>query len=198
MTGHPEDALFAYQLGALNAEEANRVQNHLQTCVRCGSLLAQVGEDIAQLALTLPPVQPQPVIRESLLYSLSEINRFTELLAPLTEQLGKSAAETQTVLDRLDEPGAWSEGDLAGVHLHPVNDIPGATFVRLTPGTAMPLDETTRTTVLILQGTCRGTAGTMHNAGEVLQVQGDKPFDYIAMAGPDLIYLSRDQESSPS
>lgn len=193
MNGHPEDALFAYQLGALTADEANRVHTHLQKCVRCGSLLAQVGEDIAQLALTLPPVQPQPLIRESLLHSLGEINRFTELLSPLREQLGKSAAETQKVLDRLDDPGAWSEGDLAGVQLHPVNDT--HTFVRLTPGTAMPLDETTHSKVLILQGTCRGTEGTMHNAGDVLDVQGDKPFDYIAMAGPDLIYLSCDNEA---
>jgi hypothetical protein len=190
MSAHPDAELFAYLLGTLSDADRNRVHLHVGSCSRCGAALAQVGEDTAQLAFALAPVAPPPLLRESLLHSLSEINRFTDLQPLLREQLGCSLDDAQLLIDALDDPGAWDDSHYTGVMVMPVPHVAHARFVRVVPGVSVPHEEGTSPRLLLLQGGCRDTEGVGHHPGELLHLQPDEHADLVATAGPDLIYLT--------
>jgi hypothetical protein len=190
MSAHPDNELFAYLMGTLTDIDNNRVQVHLGACSRCAAAVAQIGEDTAQLAFALPPVAPPPLLRESLLHSLGEINRFTDLIPRLRELLDCAVDDAQLLLDSLDDPGAWDDTPLTGVTLLPVPRQPHARFVRVTPGISVPHEEGTAPRLLLLQGACRDAEGVSHHPGELLHLQADEHADLVASTGPDLICLT--------
>ena len=60
---HIEDLAEAYALGALEAEERRMVEEHLETCSECTSLLREHLEVAASLALAVPPMNPPHNLR---------------------------------------------------------------------------------------------------------------------------------------
>ena len=60
---HIEDLAEAYALGALEAEERQIVEGHLETCAECNSLLREHLEVAAALALAVPPMDPPHHLR---------------------------------------------------------------------------------------------------------------------------------------
>ncbi|HET6346522.1 MAG TPA: zf-HC2 domain-containing protein [Myxococcota bacterium] len=198
MSAHPDAELFAYLMGTLSDVDRNRVHLHVSSCSRCGAALAQVGEDAAQLAFALAPVPPAPLLRESLLHSLGEINRFTDLQPLLREHLGCSLDDAQLLIDALDDPGAWDDSHTTGVMVMAVPHGAHARFVRVVPGVSVPHEEGTSPRLLLLQGGCRDAEGVGHHPGEVLQLLPDEHADLVATAGPDLIYLTVEPPEAPA
>ena len=62
---HPDDLFEAYALEALDAYEANLVDQHLEHCSRCQVLAGRALESVTRLAMAVeqapaPPGDPQP------------------------------------------------------------------------------------------------------------------------------------------
>ena len=61
------DQLPAYALGILSNEEAQIVERHLETCASCQEELRTYETVNAELALTVPMVEPPPTLEKRLL-----------------------------------------------------------------------------------------------------------------------------------
>lgn len=62
-----EDALSAYALGVLDADEIEAIDEHLDGCERCRRTLANELDTVASLATMTMPVVPSPDVRRQLL-----------------------------------------------------------------------------------------------------------------------------------
>ena len=69
MNGHPqfEEDLDLYALGALDREEAQELQSHLETRRACTQKLEEARARVALLALAAPPEGPPHRVKERLL-----------------------------------------------------------------------------------------------------------------------------------
>jgi hypothetical protein len=62
------DAIFLYAAGELEPGEADAVRAHLATgCPRCAGTLAEAEAVLASMSLALPPVMPDPVLKQELM-----------------------------------------------------------------------------------------------------------------------------------
>ncbi len=75
---HIEDLAEAYALGALESEERQMVEAHLETCSQCTSLLREHLEVAAALALAAPPVDPPHHLRGRIMDQLVPEERAAE------------------------------------------------------------------------------------------------------------------------
>lgn len=188
---HFDDVLFAFVLGCLSPAETTGVQVHIRTCRRCTQMLAQTRDDTAELAIALAP-QPAPaLIRESLMHSINEINRFYDLVEPVTHSLNCSTAQAHTWLAALDDMRLWDETVDVGVSTQniPATNCASA-FVRLRPGTLVPHEEGASPQLMILQGTAQDSSGATYRPGDFIVLRPDEHAELCATAGPELIYLS--------
>lgn len=78
-TPHPDDALAAYALGILDADERALVEAHLAGCASCRAELARQEEVVGELGFAPDPVPPSADLRNSL---LSEIHQAPVTPAP--------------------------------------------------------------------------------------------------------------------
>jgi anti-sigma-K factor RskA len=69
MNGHPtrEEDFDLYALGALEGEERQAIESHMEQCAACSRKLAEAHGRIALLALGLPRVEPSLGVRERLM-----------------------------------------------------------------------------------------------------------------------------------
>ena len=192
MVGHVDDELFSFLLGTLPRISANHVEGHLENCKRCIGLLAQTREEVAQLALAVPPKEPPASTREGLLHATAELHRFSEFIEPIGQLLDISADCCRQLLEDMDEPGVWTRRGVSAVSHRPIvveGMIDVACFVRVRPGVRfIPLDPGKNATMLLLQGSCRSSRNLYKTGDEVLW-QALSMSDLVAMPGPDLIYL---------
>lgn len=72
---HIEDLAEAYALGALEAEERQMVEGHLETCSECTSLIREHLEVAAALALAVPPMDPPRRLRGQIMGKLAPEER---------------------------------------------------------------------------------------------------------------------------
>jgi anti-sigma factor RsiW len=71
-TSHPGDALAAYALGVLDADERAAVEAHLAGCASCRAELARQEEVAGLLGLAAEPVPPSRGLRDALLSEIRE------------------------------------------------------------------------------------------------------------------------------
>lgn len=64
---HVLDALPAYALGSLEAEETRRVEEHLLNCLICRNELADFQAVVEQLSFASPAATPSPELKERLI-----------------------------------------------------------------------------------------------------------------------------------
>jgi hypothetical protein len=188
-TQHFDDVLFAFVLGSLSPAETTGIQVHLRDCRRCTQALRQVREDTAQLALALAPLPAPALIRESLLHSIGEIDRFYDWAAPVAEHLGCSTATARAWLDGVDEERLWQHGPDAGVMVLPLHADPSRQFIRLQAGTPLPHEEGQSPTLFVLQGVAEDSSGAFFRPGDIVRLRADEHAEITAAAGPDLICL---------
>lgn len=71
-TSHPDDALAAYALGVLDADEAAEVETHLAGCATCRAELARQEEVVGSLGFGAVPVPPSDSLRNRLLAEIHQ------------------------------------------------------------------------------------------------------------------------------
>ena len=67
-----EELLPAYALNALGAEESALVEEHLDTCPWCPTLLREHAEVAAALAQAAEPFQPSPGLKDGAMKAAGE------------------------------------------------------------------------------------------------------------------------------
>ena len=73
--GHIDEMAAAFALGALEADERDRVERHLARCDRCRRVIDEASEVAHWLAYAAPSVAPPARLREELLRRLvADIN----------------------------------------------------------------------------------------------------------------------------
>ena len=73
MNGHPqfEEDLDLYALGALDSEEAQELESHLEACPECTQKLEEARTRVALLALAAPPQEAPRRVKERLLKQIA-------------------------------------------------------------------------------------------------------------------------------
>ena len=84
---HPEDALEAYALGALEPAEAAEVESHLESCFYCSRTLAGLEQAAYALSQAVPRQTPPPQLQSRLLESLPALPTLPEAAEPETAAL---------------------------------------------------------------------------------------------------------------
>ncbi len=87
-TPHPDDALAAYALGVLDADERDAVEGHLATCPDCREALARQEAVVGDLGFAAAPAPPAPELR-------------TRLLADVRQEGGAPASTRRFPLPRI-------------------------------------------------------------------------------------------------
>lgn len=72
---HVDDLIDLYALGALEPDEQAAVDQHLDECGRCRSLLAEAKELVLLLAWTPDQYDPPPVLRDRLMRRVKQLQR---------------------------------------------------------------------------------------------------------------------------
>jgi len=85
---HPDDALGAYALGVLDADEHAAVETHLAGCDTCRAELDRQEAVVGAIGFSTPPVPPGPGLRRSL---LAEIAATVETPAPSPHRISPQA-----------------------------------------------------------------------------------------------------------
>lgn len=70
-SSHPEDMLEAFALNALDLDEEEQVQDHLDGCDLCSGVVARYQETAASLAQSVDSLEPPPVLRARLMQAVS-------------------------------------------------------------------------------------------------------------------------------
>jgi anti-sigma-K factor RskA len=95
---HVDNLIDAYSLGALEPDEVERVERHLETCDACRALLEAVRAVTNELLLAVPPVSPPPALRGRI---LSRIHEEAQPARPDGDQTPAPQTETAAHTGRL-------------------------------------------------------------------------------------------------
>jgi anti-sigma-K factor RskA len=138
---HIDDLVDAYALGALEPDEVDVVERHLETCASCRALADAARRTLDLLLYAVPPVAPPPSLRARVLARTA--TEKAELLADNVPPHGGDHA-SGTALEPAQNPfgrlvqalraGSSAGGD-AGALLRDLLADPDCT-IRLVPGTA--------------------------------------------------------------
>jgi anti-sigma-K factor RskA len=85
---HVDDLLDAYALGALDPEDVDLVERHIEVCDTCRSLLESSRQTAEELLLVAPQVAPPPELRERILARIRSL--------PANEQPGRQFSTETT------------------------------------------------------------------------------------------------------
>jgi hypothetical protein len=80
------DLLGAYALGALDAEEAAAVRDHLLTCAECQAELATLWAAVDALPETIEPMAPPPALRDRIAAAIEAEPPVAPLAAPVVPE----------------------------------------------------------------------------------------------------------------
>ena len=146
------------------------------------------------LAEALPPVAPDPAVRERLIRTLAGADRFAPFLDRIAALIDLGADAVRPLLSRIDDAAAWEPG-LPGMHMQHFQAGPrfataDAGFVRLQPGMAFPRHRHLGPELtIVLEGAMR-TGDQVYGPGAVLEMAEGTVHDYGATAERDLVVLT--------
>src|SRR5579885_417481 len=69
---HVDELVAAYMLGALEPDEVDDVERHLEGCERCRALIDEARATRDALLLAAPPATPPPALRARVLARIAE------------------------------------------------------------------------------------------------------------------------------
>jgi anti-sigma-K factor RskA len=81
-----EETMGAYVLGALSEEERQLADAHLAGCPDCTRMLQQMHSIVDLFPLSVPPIDPSPLVKEHILARIQETEAHRQAL-PLTPRL---------------------------------------------------------------------------------------------------------------
>jgi hypothetical protein len=153
------------------------------------------------LALAAGSAEPPPPLRDRILGAIRSTHRFDELEAQLATILDLPAAAVRDLLlaidgGRKERGGRWEDSPMPGVELLHFDGGPAVAdaitgFVRIAPGAEFPHHEHVgEETVVVLQGACRDSSGTVHGRGAVVRMQPGTAHSLVALGPIPLVYTA--------
>ena len=195
MTDHLTPGFGPLELELLDVTEQRRAQAHLDACAPCAAEYRLSAEALADLALSLPRSTPSPGMRERVLKSVSTTNRFEKFAAQVAALIDVGIDKARELVGRIDDATSWMTTPVPGVFSYDLPVGPAVAdavvgFIKLAPGAVFPDHEHMgEDTMLIVQGSCVDSHGTVMRRGEVHHMAGGTNHEFKAQPGPDFIYL---------
>lgn len=183
------------ELELLDDVDQQAAQAHLGDCGACAAEYRVSAEALASLAMTLPRTDPSPKVRERLLASLKETNRFEMFAAQVAALIDIGVDKAREVLARIDDATAWAATQVPGIFAYDPPHGPAVAdavvgWVRVKPGHVFPEHEHMGDeAMLIVQGSCVDSNGTVMRRGDLVRLPPGTKHDFKAQPGPDFIYL---------
>lgn len=116
MSQQIRDLLPEYVLGGLEEADRRRVASAVAESSALRAELDALTADLADLALELTPVRPDPALKDRLLAAAKQ-----DRLLPFAEDLSRlcdlAMEKMKAVLRLVDDPAAWEAGPLPGIRL---------------------------------------------------------------------------------
>ena len=140
-------------------------------------------------------VSPPNVLRERLMATVTRTNRFADFVESVSKALDVAIERADALLRALDDPGSWEAGPVPVLRIFHVEGGPATDdaitgFIRMTPGSVHPEHRhLARDITVIVQGSYRDSAGSVHRTGDVIEVFGGS-HSFEVLPGPDLIFLT--------
>ena len=190
------DLLLEFVLETLAPAEHERLAAQIAASPELAAEVARLRDDLAALALTLPPQRPDPALRGRVLASIAAQSRFARFSQAVGRLLGLNVARAQALLDKIDDAASWVSSAAPGVALYhlegqgvPATAVVG--FIRVRPGDSFPLHEHVGEEVLfVVQGAYRDSRGMRQRTGDEVHNPPGSRHALTALPGPDLIFLS--------
>lgn len=183
-----------YALGLLSDCEKKEMAARLASTPELEAELALFEEALARRASRLRVVEPSSAVRDRLLATLSNVDRFRPFLGKLAEMVDQPADFVRGLLTRMDDGTLWEPGPLPGLHVAhfepgPRAQAADAGFVRVAAGVAVPRHRHIGDEVsFVLEGTlCED--GVRHYPGQVLQSAKGTVHGFSAGAERDLVFV---------
>ncbi len=190
-----DDLLALYAMDLLDAEERAEVERHLAADPDARRALARCLDDLNALPLSLDPVAPPADGLARLLEATASVSRFDAFAGRVAALIDYTLDQARALLARIDDAASWVPGPCAEATLIHFGGGPKLAdalvgFVKVQAGAPFP--EHTHLgseIVLVLQGGLQDEDGTIVRRGQE-RVMGDGTrHDFVALPGPDLIYL---------
>jgi putative transcriptional regulator len=189
---HVVEELPELVLGTLDPVRAKAVEKHLRGCAACTRARRSLGQTIASLPMSLPPVAPPLTAWQRLESGLSGGGRFSHFAPRVAELFDISEDAARRLFDALMDPAAWQEGPAPGVSVILVEPGPkrrGAfsAFVRIPAGVTYPMHRHTGEELnLVLQGGFRERGHDVWR-GELVRETKGSSHAQLGLPGVDCI-----------
>ena len=162
--------------------------------------LVEAGADaaeLAELAATLPPLEPDGGVRARIMDTLDQGGRLHRFADKVAAELDVDVDRAKELLDRIDDPSVWTKGPAPGCTLFHFKGGPRTAeaitgFVAVEREMSFPHhthlgDET----VVVVQGSVRDCdSGNIAKPGDVVRARKGTSHKLDVMPGPMLIYLA--------
>lgn len=168
-----DSKLMEYALGSLDASCRDEMERALRDDAGLRAQLKEVTELLDDIGAAVPPVAPNPRVREKLLKSVRAATRFEGYLDRLANLFDLEVARLREILTSADnDADVWHDAGVTGVKLMHFNGGPRVSsadcgLVQLEPGASFPRhthcgDEL----ALVLQGEVRDDSGCVFRSGD--------------------------------
>ena len=200
MSAHVEVGFGPLELEALPADEQAAAAAHLAGCDACAAGFRASAEALAAVALSAPPVQPVPSMRDRLLASVAVTSRFAAFADQVASLLDVTVEKSRELLARVDDASAWTQTPLEGVSSYDLDGGPAVAdalvgFVKVQPGHVFPEHEHVGDEVaLIIQGASIEASGRVARRGDLVRMGRGSAHELKALPGPAFIYLGIAQQ----
>jgi hypothetical protein len=195
MMDHLSQGFGPLELELLDDVDQQLARAHLVDCGTCAAEYRISAEALASLAMTLPRTTPSPKVRERLLHSLAQTNRFEMFAAQVAALIDVGLDKAREILARIDDATAWAATQVPGIFAYDPPHGPAVAdavvgWVRVKPGHVFPEHEHMGDeAMLVVQGSCVDSYGTVMRRGDLIRLVPGTKHDFKAQPGPDFIYL---------
>lgn len=194
MSAPVEELLIEYALGTIDAAERQRVEEAIARSPQLMSELRQIEEALADVAMSLPPIEPEASSRGKLLAAV-EADPFAPFIERLAKIFDLGVEKMREVAAMISDATKWEPGPIPGLELIHFAGGPRVAdadtgFARLPAGFHFPLhrhegDEI----VLILQGTYTDlTNGEVHRPGDIVSMGGGTEHAFLVGKDEPLVF----------
>jgi putative transcriptional regulator len=195
MMDHLTPGFGPLELELLEPKDQELARSHLVDCSPCAAEYRISAEALASLAMTLPRTNPSPQVRERLLKSLAQTNRFDMFVERVAALIDVGIDKAREILARIDVATTWSNTAVPGIFSYDPPHGPAVAdavvgWVRVQPGVEFPHHEHMGDeAMLVIQGSCIDSYGTVMRRGELARLAPGTAHTFKALPGPDFIYL---------
>jgi putative transcriptional regulator len=195
MSTHITDILPDWLAGALEGDELDRFEAHLDDCARCRDEVHLAERELGGVLVMLAPQTPSSGLKARIIDDLEPSARLTRFANPIADLIDTSVQRARELLAGIDDPAQWEFGPVPGIELFHIDGGPAVAnaivgFIRVASGSIFPEHKHLgEEKVFIVQGSFQDSHGAVYKPGDLVVEAPDSHHHFEACSGPKLIYL---------